>query len=71
MSKESSKDTPLRVVGVPRRRVDARGKVTGRTRFADHAGGARHGTARRPFHIPTIIRLAREGHAVPVGPIAR
>src|SRR2546427_10750914 len=32
-SKASGND--LRVIGVPRRRVDARAKVTGQTRFAD------------------------------------
>jgi len=30
-----AKDEELRVIGVPRRRVDARAKVTGQTRFAD------------------------------------
>src|SRR6266446_4640439 len=33
--KSSLKDGDLRVIGVPRRRVDARAKVTGQTRFAD------------------------------------
>ena len=28
-------DEELRVIGIPRRRVDARAKVTGQTRFAD------------------------------------
>jgi 4-hydroxybenzoyl-CoA reductase subunit alpha len=40
LSKPSAKDSDsngndLRVIGVPRRRVDARSKVTGQTRFAD------------------------------------
>src|SRR5437588_10093593 len=40
-SQTTSVDSPkvnendLRVIGVPRRRVDARAKVTGQTRFAD------------------------------------
>src|SRR5260370_32586064 len=40
-SRKTSVDAPktngdeLRVIGVPRRRVDARAKVTGQTRFAD------------------------------------
>src|SRR6266481_8798317 len=33
--KSSLNDGDLRVIGVPRRRVDARAKVTGQTRFAD------------------------------------
>jgi 4-hydroxybenzoyl-CoA reductase subunit alpha len=32
---EKKSDEDLRVIGVPRRRVDARAKVTGQTRFAD------------------------------------
>src|SRR5215469_7682381 len=34
-NRSKSKDGELRVIGVPRRRVDARAKVTGQTRFAD------------------------------------
>jgi 4-hydroxybenzoyl-CoA reductase alpha subunit len=33
--KSQANDDDLRVIGVPRRRVDARAKVTGQTRFAD------------------------------------
>src|ERR1019366_5701718 len=33
--KKGNETEELRVIGVPRRRVDARAKVTGQTRFAD------------------------------------
>jgi hypothetical protein len=33
--KKGNEAEELRVIGVPRRRVDARAKVTGQTRFAD------------------------------------
>ena len=35
VAKSRTNDDELRVIGVPRRRVDARAKVTGQTRFAD------------------------------------
>jgi len=34
-ARSAAGERPLRVIGVPRRRVDARAKVTGQTRFAD------------------------------------
>src|SRR6202140_1166408 len=56
--KSKRSDGDLRVMGHPRRRVDARGKVTGQTRFADDISLPRmvHCNLLRPPHPHARIR---------------
>src|SRR5260370_16938324 len=57
----------LRVIGVPRRRVDARAKVTGQTRFADDIFLPRiaHSKLLRPPHPPARLRKIHPPRAAP------